>query len=187
MKANLIAAVMAVAAGIATAPVTAQISGRPTRPQVETPKGPVRQVILKNCSSCHGIDDYAYNALDRTGWNALIETKHKGLNVPVSDKDRDLLLDWVAAKFGPDSKPFPRAYVPPDITTFFSDSEAQALVARACTSCHVVDRVNDARFSPDRWRVVTVDMRERGAKITDEELERLVEWLGRVKGTNPNQ
>jgi hypothetical protein len=30
-------------------------------------------------------------------------------------------------------------------------------------------------------------MRERGARITDEELEQLVEWLGRVKGTNPNQ
>jgi cytochrome c2 len=187
MRTILIAAVMAVAAGIATAPVTAQISGRPTRPQVETPKGPVRQVILKQCASCHGIDDYAYNALDRAGWSALIETKHKGLNVPVSDKDRDLVLDWVAAKFGPDSKPFPRAYVPPDITTFFSDAEAEALVTRACTSCHSVDRVNDARFSPDRWRVVTVDMRERGAKITDEELERLVEWLARVKGTNPNQ
>jgi cytochrome c553 len=178
---------IAVLAAVAVAPVNAQISGRPTRPQVETPKGPVRQVILKQCASCHGIDDYAYNALDRTGWSTLIETKHKGLNVPVSDKDRDLVLDWVAAKFGPDSKPFPRAYVPPDITTFFSDSDAQALVARACTSCHSVDRVNDARFSPDRWRVVTVDMRERGAKITDEELERLVEWLARVKGTNPNQ
>jgi hypothetical protein len=30
-------------------------------------------------------------------------------------------------------------------------------------------------------------MRERGAKIEDDELERLVEWLGRTKGTNPNQ
>jgi hypothetical protein len=27
-------------------------------------------------------------------------------------------------------------------------------------------------------------MRERGAKLEDDELERLVEWLGRVKGTN---
>ena len=180
-------AVMAAAAWLSVAPVAAQITGKPTRPQVETPKGPVRQVILKHCSSCHGIDDYAYNALDRAGWKALIETKHRNLNVPVSDKDRDLLLDWVAAKFGPDSKPFPRTYVPPEITTFFSDEEAQALVTRACTTCHSVDRVNDARFSPDRWRVVTVDMRERGARITDEELERLVEWLGRVKGTNPNQ
>jgi mono/diheme cytochrome c family protein len=180
-------AVIAAAAALSVAPVAAQITGKPTRPQVETPKGPVRQVILKNCSSCHGIDDYAYNALDRAGWSALIETKHKALNVPVADKDLALILDWVASKFGPESKPFPRAYVPPEITTFFSDAEAQALVTRACTTCHSVDRVNDSRFSADRWRVVTVDMRERGAKLSDEELERLVEWLGRVKGTNPNQ
>ncbi len=154
---------------------------------METPKGPVRQVIFKNCTSCHGIDDYAYNALDRAGWNALIETEHKDLNVRLSDKDRDLLLDWVVARFGPGSRPFPRAYVPPEITTFFSDPEAQALLGRACASCHALDRVNEARYSPDKWRVTTLDMRERGARLTDEELERLVEWLGRVRGTNPNQ
>src|SRR5437660_12285807 len=110
MRSNLIAAVVAVAAVTAAAPVAAQISGKPTRPQVEPPKGPVRQVIFKNCTSCHGIDDYAYNALDRAGWNALIDSKHKDLNVRIQAKDRDLLLDWAVAKFGPDSRPFPRAY-----------------------------------------------------------------------------
>jgi cytochrome c2 len=173
--------------GASVVPLAAQFGGKATRPQVETPKGPVRQVILKKCSSCHGIDDYAYNAMDRAQWDAFIQTKHKGMDVSLSDKDRDLLLDWVVEKFGPDSKPFPRTYVPPEITTYFSDAEAESLLNRACTVCHTVDRVNDARFSPDRWRVVAVDMRERGAKVTDEELERLVEWLGRVKGTNPNQ
>jgi hypothetical protein len=74
--------------------------------------------------------------------------------------------------------------VAPEVTTFYSDAAANALLQRACTSCHGVERVNMARFSPDRWRVVTVDMRERGAKLQDEELERLVEWLGRTKGTN---
>ena len=171
----------------ASVPLAAQFGGKPTRPQVEPPRGPVRQVIFKNCTSCHGIDDYAYNALDRAGWNALIETKHKDLKVVVSDKDRDLLLDWVVAKFGPDSRPFPRTYVPPEITTFFSDSEAQTLLGNACTRCHGLDRVNETRYSPDKWRVTALDMRQRGAKLTDEELERLVEWLGRVKGTNPNQ
>ena len=180
-------AMAAVLAAPLAAPVAAQFGGKPTRPQVEPPKGPVRQVILKNCTSCHGIDDYAYNALDRAGWNALIETKHKNLNVLISARDRDLLLDWVVARFGPGSRAFPRAYVPPEITTFFSDLEAQTLLERACTSCHGLDRVTETRYSPDRWRVTTVDMRERGAKLTDEELERLVEWLGRVRGTNPNQ
>jgi cytochrome c2 len=171
----------------AAAPATAQFLEKPIRPQVVPPKGAVRQVIFKNCTSCHGIDDYAYNALDRAAWSAFIDEKHKGLKVSIAEKDRAILLDWLAERFGPTTKAFPRAYVPPTITTFFSDADAQTLLGRACAGCHTLDRVNDARFSPDRWRVITVDMRERGAKLEDEELERLVEWLGRTKGTNPNQ
>jgi cytochrome c2 len=179
--------VVAITAAASVAPVAAQFGGKPTRPQVEPPKGPVRQVLFKNCISCHGIDDYAYNALDRDGWNALIETKHTDQKIAISDNDRGLILDWVVTKFGKDSRPFPRAYIPPEITTFFSDGEAQTVLGRACTTCHGLDRVNETRYSPDKWRVTSLEMRQRGAKLTDEELERLVEWLGRVKGTNPNQ
>jgi mono/diheme cytochrome c family protein len=185
--------VATVVAMASAAPVTAQFLEKPTRPQVQTPKGQVRQVIFKNCTSCHGIDDYAYNALDRAGWNALLEAKHKDetkhtdLRAIVSDENRNVLIDWLVTKFGPESKPFPRAYIPPQIATFFSDEEAQTLLGRACASCHTLDKVNEKRYSPDRWRVLAVDMRERGATLTDEELERLVEWLGRVKGTNPQQ
>src|SRR5688572_23897088 len=168
-------------------PIAAQIGGRPTRPQVIPPQGPVRQVIFKNCTSCHGIDDYAFNALDRAGWSAYIDERHKGQKVSLAAADRELLLDWLVGKFGPGTKPFPRTYVAQEVTTFFTDPEAGDLLKRSCTGCHTIDRVNEARFSPDRWRVVTVDMRERGAKLEDDELERLVEWLGRTKGTNPNQ
>ena len=168
--------------GALSTPVAAQ---RATRPAVVPPQGPARQVIFKNCTSCHGIDDYAYNALDRAGWDKLLTSKHKGLEVPLPDQDRAILLDWLEVRFGPTTKPFPRAYVAQEITTFFSDAEAEALLKRSCaTACHGIDRVNNARFAPERWRVVTVDMRERGAKLADDELERLVEWLGRTKGTN---
>jgi cytochrome c553 len=165
----------------------AQVGGRAARPVVVPPQGPVRQVIFKNCTSCHGIDDYAFNAFDRGGWDAYLDKKHSGLNVTLAGRDRELLLDWLVGKFGPGTKPFPRTYVAQEVTTgFLSDGDAEALLKRACTSCHELDRVNNARFTFDRWRVVTVDMRERGAKLEDEELERLVEWLGRTKGTNDN-
>jgi cytochrome c2 len=172
---------------VVTATLSAQIGGRPARPVVIPPQGAVRQIIFKNCASCHGIDDYAFNALDRSGWDAYIDKQHQGLSVTLAAKDRELLLDWLVSKFGPTTKPFPRTYVAQEVTTFLSDSDAEELIKRSCTSCHDVERVNAARFSPDRWRVVTVDMRERGAKLEDDELERLVEWLGRTKGTNPNQ
>jgi cytochrome c2 len=177
----VLAALLALAGAVS---VSAQIGGRATRPQVVPPQGPVRQVIFKYCTNCHGIDDYAYNALDRAKWDALLTAKHRSLEVPLPAESRAVLLDWLEVRFGPNTKPFPRTYVAQEVTTFFSDADAESLLKRACTSCHAIDRVNTARFSPDRWRVVTVDMRERGAKLEDEELERLVEWLGRTKGTN---
>jgi cytochrome c2 len=175
---------VAFTAPLLTPSLSAQARGRPTRPQVTPPQGPPRQVIFKYCTSCHGIDDYAYNALDRTGWDTLLTTKHREVTVELPAAQRAVLLDWLEVRFGPDTKPFPRTYVAREVTTFLSDAGAEALLQRACTSCHGIERVNAARFGPDRWRAVTVDMRERGARLEDAELERLVEWLGRTKGTN---
>jgi len=186
----LLVLVSAMAASTAS-PAAAQQNRGATRPKVDRPDGPVWQVIRKNCTQCHGIDDYAFFSLDRTGWQSLLETKHKSPlaeGTPVlSDPDRNILLDWLVAKFGPTSTPFPRTYVPPEITEFFSDPEATLVLNRSCVACHSLDRVMNSRYSPDEWRVIAVQMKARGASITNEDLERLVEWLGRVKGTNANQ
>ena len=184
MKSALIA-FLAVSLLWVAAPVSAQRGA--TRPRVQMPQGPVRDVIRKNCTACHGIDDYAFYALDNPGWHKLIDTKHKSGDLSISEKDLGLLLDWMVSKFGPTTKPFPRSYVAPEITTFFSDPEAKRLIDRACAGCHDSDRINKERRTADGWRVLAVDMRERGAQLTDEELERLVEWLGRVRGTNQDQ
>jgi cytochrome c5 len=178
-------ALILVVIGCLATPATAQRGA--TRPRVQMPQGPVREIIRKNCTACHGIDDYAFFSLDRDGWEKLIETKHKAGEAPISSQDLSLLLDWMVSKFGPTTKPFPRTYVAPEITTFFSDPEARRLIDRACIKCHDIERINQTRRTVDGWRVLAVDMRERGAQLTDEELERLVEWLGRVKGTNENQ
>jgi len=175
---------------VLAAPIAGQNRGA-ARPKVDRPDGPVWQVIRKNCTQCHGIDDYAFFALDKAGWQSLIETKDKSPlaegTPTLSDQDRGLLLDWLVSKFGPTSKPFPRSYVPPEITVFFSDPEATLVLNRSCVSCHGLDYVMNSRHSLDEWRVIAVQMKTRGANISDEDLERLVEWLGRVKGTNANQ
>ncbi len=167
-------------------PAGAQLR-RMTRPKVERPDGPVWEVIRKHCTDCHGIDDYAFFALDRAAWQKLIADKHKSGEADLSDGDRNALLDWLVSKFGPDTKPFPRTYIPPEITTFISDPEAIRLLNRACMKCHGLDRVEPVRKAADAWRVTLVDMRERGAQLSDQELEQLVEWLARVRGTNEDK
>src|SRR5439155_179400 len=84
-------------------------------------------------------------------------------DAPLPAADRAILLDWLSVRFGPDTKPFPRTYVAREIATYFSDAEAESLIARACSTCHGVETVNNARNTEEGWRVITVDMRERGA------------------------
>jgi hypothetical protein len=155
------------------------------RPQVPLPEGPVRNVILKNCVSCHGIDDYAFHAMDRDGWQELIDTVHKeqrGLRI--SRRDERILLDYLSTSFGTESIPFPRNYVAQEITEFFGNAEARVFLEGTCTECHEL-RVFEHRKDMAGWRALVLDMRERGASLSDVNLEKLVEWLGRVRGTNP--
>ena len=58
------------------------------------------------------------------------------------------------------------------------------ILERVCPECHEL-RVFDHRKDAAGWRALVLDMRERGASLSDVNLEKLVEWLGRVRGTNP--
>jgi mono/diheme cytochrome c family protein len=157
----------------------------PTWPDIPLPGGPIRDVILDNCVSCHGIDDYAFYALDREGWDELLNEKHTGTNsVEVSSTERIMLLDYLTSNFGTESIPFPRDYVAPEIDEFFTNADARIFMEVRCISCHTLDPVFSTRLSEEGWRVLLVTERERGARLDDEELERLTEWLGRARGVN---
>ena len=75
----LLAIVLTAGMTVFALPAVAQSAARP---QVKLPEGPVRSVLLKNCVSCHGIDDYAFHAMDRKGWQELINTLHIHLAHP---------------------------------------------------------------------------------------------------------
>ena len=155
------------------------------RPQVSLPDGPVRNIILKNCVSCHGIDDYAFHALDRAGWQTLLAGSHsQGSEIKLAARDEQQLLDYLAKSFGADSVAFPRNYVAKEISEYYDNNSARVFLESACTKCHDVN-VFGMRKDVAGWRALVLDMRERGAKITDNNVEKLVEWLGRVRGTNP--
>jgi mono/diheme cytochrome c family protein len=161
------------------APAPAQ-RRRPNQPQpVSLPRGPVRQVILDNCTACHGIEDYAFFALDRAGWNKLLESKHKELKSIISDDRREILLDFLVGKFGPDSKPFKAA--PDRVAT---DNAIKRIIDTICSSCHTLERINTARYTEEMWRSVIEDMKNKGARIDDKDVDILVEYLVKTQPAN---
>ncbi len=187
LRLRLTLAVIVVVMTGSAGPAAAQFNNkRMARPEVNLPGGLVRHVILESCTACHGIDDYAYNALDRAGWRALVEAKEDRGTV-LSDEDRSILLDWLVAEFGPDSTPFPRDYVitPVDSSLFTDDASAGEYLATTCGACHSLDRVDTAGFTATRWQSLVEEMKGRGAAVADENVEDLVAYLTRTRGATP--
>jgi mono/diheme cytochrome c family protein len=161
------------------APAPAQ-RRRPNRPSpVSLPKGPVRQVILDNCTACHGIEDYAFFALDRAGWNKLLESKHKDLTSIIADDRREILLDYLVGKFGPDSQPFKVAQ-----GRVATDNAIKRILDTICSSCHTLDRINSAKYTEEKWHSVIDDMKNKGARIDDKDVDILVEYLVKTQPAN---
>lgn len=186
MKLKLLKGVLCAALSLLAVPAMAQLNAGPTRPQVPLPDGPVRNVLLKNCVSCHGIDDYAFHAVSRERWDSMLGELHAGLEMPkMSSKDKKLLLDYLAESFGTEATPFPRQYVPPEIDTYYDDPQGLAVLDTVCSECHALDRVYETRGTLARWRVLLLEMRARGAELSDDnDMERMAEWLSRVQSAN---
>jgi cytochrome c5 len=145
---------------------------------VPLPKGPARQVILKSCTSCHGLDTYAKYALDKEGWQKIVDSmKTKG--AVITDEDTAILLDYLVGTFGPGSAPVVSAatLAPP---TAEETTRAKTVLERACTTCHTLQRVYDNIETPDQWANTVAQMRGRGSVMTDEEAAFLANYLGRT-------
>src|SRR6185295_12628257 len=133
--------VVIVVLSVLVMPVAAQNRRAQSRPVVDLPRGPVRQVILDSCTACHGIDDYAYYAMDRQGWQKLVDSmKEKG--AVISDENRSILLDWLVTKFGPDWKPASKVRTPLVLGSGDAATKATAakqLIDNVCRTCHTLE------------------------------------------------
>ncbi len=61
--------------------------------------------------------------------------------------------------------------------TDLPDGPAKELFIRVCEKCHGSENVVRARYTREKWGSVVDDMVSRGAEGTDEELEKIVDYL----------
>ena len=64
------------------------------------------------------------------------------------------------------------------------DGKGKETLENTCTECHGLDRALNARRTLERWRTIAVEMRSKGATMTDGELNTLVEYLYQNFGTD---
>ena len=71
------------------------------------------------------------------------------------------------------------------------DGKGKETLENTCSECHGLDKVLSALRSRERWRAIAIEMRTKGATMSDSELDTLVEYLsqyfGAVEKVNVNK
>jgi len=64
------------------------------------PEGPGYDALVRACSDCHAPDMVLNHRLDTGGWNEMVSMM-TDRGATVSDTDRKVLVDYLAANLGP--------------------------------------------------------------------------------------
>jgi competence protein ComEA len=63
-----------------------------------------------------------------------------------------------------------------------AQEDGQALLERSCTKCHSLTATMAQHNSRERWSEVVDAMAARGAEVTDEEIDKIIDYLVKVRG-----
>jgi hypothetical protein len=79
----------------------ASVATRASSPNEELPAGPVQETAANACLSCHEARIIVQQRLSKAAWTREVDKMTKW-GAPVDPKDRDALIDYFSANFGPD-------------------------------------------------------------------------------------
>lgn len=104
------------------------------------PDGPGKDTVAKLCVECHSVDRMRTNRIGRDEWNDKInDMRDRGADI--SDADNKILLDYLTANFGTDSKIWINTAPSIELKAIlsFNNAEASALLAYRLANGKVKD------------------------------------------------
>jgi hypothetical protein len=99
----------------------------------------------------------------------------------VDTKDYPVLIDYLVKNFGtPESAGTAADAAAPAAGA--SDETAKKVLEEACTSCHDLGLVTEARLGKDEWNGMVQSMIAKGAFVSEKDTPILVEYLAKMYG-----
>jgi mono/diheme cytochrome c family protein len=155
----------------------------------DLPEEPIKAALLRACTQCHGLDKIAGTRKSEAGWQANLKDMVR-LGARLRPDEMTVLVAYLANHFGLQSQQArrttdaDRAQGPAgqakaaDPAQMLPDSEGKGLILGNCVQCHSIRYVTEIRKDAGGWRRTVTDMIARGAQITKEEAEIIVQYLG---------
>ncbi len=166
-KTNPIKLAFALTAMIFAAGVS--LGGKAGAAQQDLPDGKGAEVARDKCISCHEADLIVSQRLSRQGWVREVE-KMVRWGAVVNDSEKELLVDYFVANFGP------RKTMAAN-TAVTSEARGKEIFDNKCLVCHEADLTEQQRLSRQGWIREVEKMVRWGANVTDAEKEPLVNYL----------
>lgn len=138
------------------------------------PAGEGRELVASVCTGCHTLSTIVQIRDGAAGWRQFVNYMiMKGAQVSVHD--RDTIVAYLAANFGPNS-PLP-ANAPPPAVVNLPAGAGKDLVEQHCVTCHDLTRVVASRRQKADWDGIVANMVNRGATASPEERQTIVAYL----------
>ena len=69
----------------------------------DLPEGPGKDVVIKVCTTCHGVENFSGKQYSREDWKSVVETMI-GYGAKVTSEQAEIIIDYLAKNFGKEAK-----------------------------------------------------------------------------------
>ena len=184
-------------AGQASPPPAAPPAPKP----VELPDGDGKPIATEYCQMCHKLTNLTKAHKDLDEWKDTIHTMiDRGASIP--DDQVDVLAQYLAANFGPKEAgsaanapaadpatpapspdaAAPNASAPAKAVVELPDGDGKAIATENCQACHKLTNLTKAHKSLDDWKETVQTMIDRGANVSPDQVDTLVQYLAKNFG-----
>jgi cytochrome c5 len=165
------------------------------KPAVELPDGDGKAIATEFCQDCHKLTNVVKARKAPDEWHDAVQLMlDRGARLP-QDKF-EILVQYLAKNFGPQtpapapgsppaaaSSPDAAAATPqPPVPVELPEGDGKAIATEFCQACHKLTNLTKAHKDRDDWHDTVQLMMDRGARLPQEKVDKLVEYLAKNFG-----
>jgi mono/diheme cytochrome c family protein len=148
-------------------------------PTASLAAGKGAEVMRAQCLTCHGMDLIEQQRLAKAGWTREVEKMVRwGANV--SDADKEPLVEYLAASYGP--RPLAPKSPAPSPPAQTSIARGEEVFRGKCLACHGPELSEQQRLARAGWTREVEKMMRWGAAVEEAEKEPLIDYLAHNYG-----
>jgi mono/diheme cytochrome c family protein len=135
----------------------------------------------QKCGRCHLLEKVYAKKRPKAEWAKLVEGYAKAEPVWITHEDAKIIIEYLSAAHSEE----PQVVAAVATTTLPKATTFEETFTETCNSCHSSERILKKAevlgADKTRWRPIVLAMQEKGADVEDDEVDKYVDYLSKLK------